>query len=98
MQMTRLAIAVVPLLAFAGAAFAATPPAAPAPRTGHPHHLNTPAARRMTHALNLLEAGGYGAFHDFRSDGKNFAASVTQQGRAFTVVIDPDSGQLTRQS
>lgn len=54
-------------------------------------------ARRMTDALNLLEAKGYGAFSDFRPDGKDYTASVSQDGRRFTVLVDPDSGQVTRQ-
>ena len=51
----------------------------------------------MTHALNLLEAKGYGDFRDFKQDGTNFAATVTQNGQSFGVVIDPDNNQITRQ-
>jgi hypothetical protein len=52
---------------------------------------------RMTHALNLLEANGYGDFSDFRQDGKNFDATVTRSGRQFTVVVDPDADQVSQQ-
>jgi len=54
-------------------------------------------AIRMTDALNLLEAKGYGDFTGFRADGKDYAASVSQDGHRFTVLVDPDSGQVTRQ-
>jgi hypothetical protein len=53
---------------------------------------------RMTHALNLLEAKGYGDFTNFRADGKNFDATVTQNGKAVNVVVDPDANQITQQS
>ena len=56
-----------------------------------------PAEARMTDALNLLEAKGYGDFSGFRPEGKNFAATVSQDGKSFTVIIDPDSGRITRQ-
>lgn len=54
-------------------------------------------AARMTEALNLLEAQGYGSFSNFKADGVNFAATVSQDGRSFTVLIIPDSGQIIRQ-
>jgi hypothetical protein len=53
---------------------------------------------RMTHALNLLEAKGYGDFRNFKPDGKNFAATVTRSGKQLSVVVDPDSDQVTVQS
>lgn len=52
---------------------------------------------RMTHALNLLEAKGYGDFHDFTPDGKNFDATVTRAGKQMSVKIDPDNDQVTVQ-
>lgn len=55
-------------------------------------------AERMTHALNLLEAQGYGSFSNFAPDGKNFTATVNENGQRFTVLVDPDSDQVTRQS
>jgi hypothetical protein len=53
-------------------------------------------AQRMTRALNLLEAKGYGAFSNFAPDGKNFTATVTEGSRHFSVIVDPDSDQVTR--
>lgn len=53
---------------------------------------------RMTHALNLLEANGYGAFSDFKRDGDDFAATVSQSGTPFTVIVNPDTDQITRRS
>ena len=53
---------------------------------------------RRTHALNLLEAKGYGDFHDFKSDGKNFDATVTRDRKQVTVTVDPDSDQVNVQS
>ena len=84
---------------------AAAQPAAPHPtaprrdqwRQQHPNVVH-PAARRMTQALNLLEAKGYGDFKDFRADGQNFDANVTAHGQPFTVIINPDKSQVTRQS
>ena len=37
-------------------------------------------AARMTQALNLLEAQGYGNFSNFEQDGANFEATVKQNG------------------
>lgn len=54
-------------------------------------------AARMTQALNLLESQGYGSFRDFKAAGANFAATVSQNGQNFTVLINPDSGQISRQ-
>ncbi len=53
---------------------------------------------RDTKALNMLEANGYTRFSNFRSDGKNFEATVTaNNGKQMTVIVDPDSGHITRQ-
>lgn len=54
-------------------------------------------AARMTQALNLLEAQGYGAFSNFKQSGTDFEATVNQNGQSFKVLINPDSGQITRQ-
>lgn len=80
----------------------ASPAIAPAANSGS---TAAPAAKisgtrdtpRMTHALNLLEAKGYGDFHDFKSDGKNFDATVTRNSKQMTVQVDPDSDQVTVQ-
>jgi hypothetical protein len=52
---------------------------------------------RDTRALNMLEANGYAAFSNFRQQGNDFAADVKQNGRQFTVLVDPDSGKITPQ-
>jgi len=54
-------------------------------------------ANRMTSALNLLEAKGYGSFNDFKRDGKDFTATVMKNGQNQTVRIDPDTGSVTNQ-
>jgi hypothetical protein len=103
--MTRLPMVVLPFLTFAGAALAATPPATTPAQPPHARHVmatherstSTPEALRETHALNLLEAKGYGDFTNFRADGKNFTATVAAQGKSATVIVNPDSGQITRQ-
>ena len=106
--MNRLAPAALAGAFFAvtgGIALAANPPAAPAKSTAaaaaSSHSVrgadNGPAAQRMTHALNLLEAKGYGDFHNFRPDGKNFAATVTRAGKQASVQVDPDTDQITVQ-
>jgi hypothetical protein len=83
----------------AGGASAA-PANAPAPSSGSTASAATtaPGTRseaRMTHALNLLEAKGYGDFHNFKPDGKDFAATVTRAGKQTTVKVDPDTDQVT---
>ena len=92
------------LAASAGMAFAANAPAAAQPPAAahHTPMVARPAQSnavgdRMTAALNLLEAKGYGGFSDFKPSGKDFAATANENGRHFTVTVDPDSGQVTRQ-
>jgi len=67
---------------------------------------DTPAARRATKALDILEAQGYaaglsdksfGALQNFRQQGKDYVATIGQSGRSFVVTVDPDTGQVTRQ-
>ena len=53
---------------------------------------------RMTNALNLLEAHGYGSFSNFKANGNDFTATVNKNGKDVTVQIDPGSGQVTTQS
>jgi hypothetical protein len=79
------------LASSAGLALAAGQPMSAKPAAGRS------AGDRMTAALNLLEAKGYGDFSNFKADGNNFAATVKQNGKSFGVVIEPDSGQITRQ-
>jgi hypothetical protein len=57
----------------------------------------TSKAIRMTHALNLLEANGYGDFRNFQPTGKDFTAAVTRNGQQFGIVVNPDTNQITRQ-
>lgn len=67
---------------------------------------DTPEAHRATRALNILEAQGYAAglqdnsftaFRDFHAQGKDYIATVRQNGRMFQVIVDPETGQITRQ-
>jgi hypothetical protein len=53
-------------------------------------------ANRETRALNVLEAH-YGQFSDFRADGNQYSAKVSQNGQPVAVTINPASGQVTRQ-
>jgi len=59
--------------------------------------VDNPNAGRATSALNVLEAQGYASFSDFRPDGNKFTALVSDNGQQFRVVIDPDTGQISRQ-
>jgi len=106
--MKRIALTLAALALSAGAAFAAapaTPATAPSHKATvmHKTHLatamrNDADAKRMTKALNILEAKGYGSFNNFKADGANYAATIMQNGHAETVVVNPDSGQVTTQS
>jgi hypothetical protein len=67
---------------------------------------DTPEALRATQALNILESQGFAAdlqdrsasaFADFRQRGKDFIATVSQKGRSFVVIVNPDTGEVTRQ-
>jgi hypothetical protein len=88
--MTRLSLTAFSLLVLAGPALAATGSGMAAAQNGD--------AARVTKALNVLEAKGYGSFTNFRADGTKYAATVTQNGQPLTVVINPDNGQVTQQS
>lgn len=68
---------------------AASEPAAP--------DLDNPQGSRATAALNVLEAQGYASFSDFRPSGNAYTALVTDNGQQFRVVINPDTGQISRQ-
>ncbi len=76
--------AAIALVLGTGAALAAQTPSA-----GNHYNWNPAQGRRATQALNLLEAKGYGDFKDFKADGRNFEATVQQQGKTMTVVVDP---------
>ena len=54
--------------------------------------------RQATKALNLLEAKGYGDFQNFRSHGTDFTATVKQDNRTLTLLIDPDSRTITTEN
>jgi hypothetical protein len=99
--MKSIALAVIPLSVLASAAFAATAPDAGAAmqhRVAAHHEArspNTPEARRITRALNLIEAKGYGDFENFHAAGRDYDATVTRDGKPVTLTVDPDSGRVT---
>lgn len=68
-------------------------PAASAPAVPD---LGNPGGR-ATAALNVLEAQGYASFSDFGPSGNAYTALVTDNGEQFHVVINPDTGQISRQ-
>jgi len=53
---------------------------------------------RGTTALNMLEAHGYGQIVQFRPDGRNFDATVTQNGQSLQVTVNPDTGQIVHRA
>jgi len=59
--------------------------------------LDNPEGDRATAALNILEAQGYASFRDFEPSGNAYTALVTDNGEQFRVVINPDTGQISRQ-
>lgn len=101
--MNRLAPALLipAFLAASGSmALAATPAALSHPSSSPAavrHDKAGPAEARMTQALNMLEANGYGDFSDFKPAGTNFTAMVTRNNQHFAVTVDPDTNQITRQ-
>ncbi|MGH6968447.1 MAG: PepSY domain-containing protein [Stellaceae bacterium] len=98
------AVLMVSPVAFAAGPAPATQPTQPmsAPMSGAAHHaahhhaMTAAGWSSSTTALNLLEAQGYGSFTDFRRDGQDYAATVSQNGKSFPVKIDPATGQVTR--
>ena len=62
------------------------------------YQRNDPQGMRATHALNLLEAQGFGQFSNFRRDGDIFSANVTKNGRTTTVLIDPSTNRIQREN
>lgn len=59
--------------------------------------LDNPQGGRATAALNVLEAQGYADFSEFQPAGNAFTALVHDGGQQFRVVINPDTGQISRQ-
>lgn len=55
---------------------------------------DTPPARRVTDALNLLEAQGYAEFDNFREEGSLFAADTKLDGKPVRLFVDPDMRQI----
>jgi hypothetical protein len=91
MKTTALAIpaALAALALSTGVAFASQP------STGS---WDPAVGRQATRALNLLEAKGYGDFRNFQSRGSDFTASVKEQNRIVTLLIDPDAGNITAEN
>jgi len=56
------------------------------------------AERRETRALNNLEAAGYRDFSGVVRIGRAYRATVTQGGRQFDVLVDPEHGQIAQQN
>ncbi len=73
-------------------------PPPPAMKAGHrwkmAHGLNA-RERRETKALNWLEATGNRDFSDVQRDGRNYRATVTNDGTQQIVIVNPDTGQIT---
>jgi len=76
-----------------------TPSQAALPASSEPAvpDLDNPESGRATAALNVLEAQGYASFSNFGPSGNAYAALVTDNGQQFRVVINPDTGQISRQ-
>jgi len=85
--------------ALGGSSAASTPSQAALPAAGEPAvpDIDNPESSRATAALNLLEAQGYASFSNFEPSGNTFTAMVTDNGQRFRVVINPDTGQISRQ-
>ncbi len=90
--MKRVTMIIALLSLGTGPALAATPVG-----TTAVDHRARAEGDRMTTALNLLEAKGYASFTGFKADGDHYTAAVMQNGRSFTVSINPDNGQVTQQ-
>jgi len=53
-------------------------------------------AGRVTRVLNFLTLQGYTMVNAIRPEGSNYRATVTQGGRQFDVLVDPDHGQVAQ--
>ncbi len=77
------------------------PPARPPAKTMKAEHHRKMAhglnarERRETKALNWLEATGNLDFSDVRRDGRNYRATVTNDGTQQVVIVDPDNGRIS---
>jgi hypothetical protein len=60
----------------------------------NPWQRGNDQSRRATHALNMLEAQGYGDFSHFRKAGDDFTANVMKDGRTMQVLVNPDTNQI----
>jgi hypothetical protein len=96
--MKRIALLTAALTLAAGAAMAATPSQPVAQHHQKAKVVQISASDRETQALNLLEAKGYGSFTNFQPAGKDYTATVTHDGHAMNVRVDPISGMVTTQS
>lgn len=85
--------------ALGGSSAASTPSQAALPAGSEPAvpDLDNPESGRATAALNVLEAQGYASFSNFGPSGNAYTALVTDNGQRFRVVINPDTGQISRQ-
>lgn len=86
--------------ALGGSSAASTPSsqaALPASNAPAVPDLDNPESGRATAALNVLEAQGYASFSNFGPSGNAYTALVTDNGQQFRVVINPDTGQISRQ-
>ena len=86
--------------ALGGSSVAGTPSsqaALPASNAPAVPDLDNPESGRATAALNVLEAQGYASFSNFGPSGNAYTALVTDNGQQFRVVINPDTGQISRQ-
>jgi hypothetical protein len=79
------------LTAFAALGLSASAASASQPSMGS---WDPAVGRQATGALNLLEAKGYGAFRHFQAQGADFTATVKQQNRTVTLLIDPGAGTI----
>ncbi|MGH7008595.1 MAG: hypothetical protein ACRED7_09345 [Stellaceae bacterium] len=85
--------------ALGGSSATSTPSQAALPAGSEPSvpDLDNPESSRATAALNVLEAQGYASFSNFGPSGNAYTALVTDNGQRFRVVINPDTGQISRQ-
>jgi len=85
--------------ALGGSSATTTPSQAGMPASNAPAvpDFDNPQSGRATAALNVLEAQGYASFSNFEPSGSAYTALVTDNGQQFRVVINPDTGQISRQ-